>query len=253
MSFEFQANHENHVMGEPEWLPTVEEVARARARLAKLGVLEGLRRTRGLGSGWAPVAPGDTPWAWWSAAALWIILWPALIAFRYGLGRWDWLPWWLLPALAAAHMLALAAPVGLSALAMRGGSPALLRQRFGQVQTLADMLALEPDEFEAWTALLFQMMGYRVRNPRDTGDHGIDLLVYADALPLGLVQCKRYRGTVGEPTVRDLYGTLTGAGADHAWLVTTGAISRQAREWAAGKRMELWDGRELVTLARKYR
>jgi restriction endonuclease Mrr len=40
--------------------------------------------------------------------------------------------------------------------------------------------------------------------------------------------------------------------ADFAWLVTTGAISRQAREWAAGKPMALWDGRELVEMARRY-
>ncbi len=252
MNLEYQTNHENHVMGEPEWLPGVEEVARARARLGKQGVLDGLRRTRGLG-GWAAAPAGETPWAWWAGAALWVVLWPALIAFRYGLGRWEWLPWWLLPALAAAHILVLAAPVALAVLAARGMRPGLLRQRFGQVQTLADLLALEPDEFEAWTSLLFQMMGYRVRNTRDTADHGIDLQVYDDALPLGLVQCKRYRGTVGEPTVRDLYGTLVAAGADRAWLVTTGAISRQAREWAAGKRMELWDGRDLATLARRYR
>ncbi len=251
MSFEYRTNHENHGIGEPEWLPGVEEVARARARLGRQGVLDGLRRTRGLG-GWATVTAGETPWAWWTAAALWVILWPALMAFRYGLGRWEWLPWWLRPALAAAHMLGLAAPVALAALAGRASSP-VLRHCFRQVQTLADLLALEPDEFEAWTSLLFQVMGYRVRNTRDTADHGIDLQVYDDALPLGLVQCKRYRGTVGEPTVRDLYGTLIAAGADRAWLVTTGAISRQAREWAAGKRMELWDGRELATIAKKYR
>ena len=60
-------------------------------------------------------------------------------------------------------------------------------------------------------------------------------------------------GTVGEPIVRDLYGTLVHENADYGWLVTTGGISRRAREWANGKPIELWDGQKLVELARRYR
>ncbi|MCX7707595.1 MAG: restriction endonuclease, partial [Anaerolineae bacterium] len=83
--------------------------------------------------------------------------------------------------------------------------------------------------------------------------HGIDLEVSGNGLRRGLVQCKRYRGTVGEPTIRDLYGTLVHERADYAWLATTGGVSRQARDWASGKPMELWDGQRLVELAAKYR
>jgi restriction system protein len=115
------------------------------------------------------------------------------------------------------------------------------------------MLALEPAEFEAWTAMLFQLMGYRVTDTKTVGDHGIDLVVNDGRLRLGLVQCKRYRGTVGEGTVRDLYGTMMHERAGFAWLATTGAVSRQAREWAQGKPMELWDGKQMEELARRYR
>jgi restriction endonuclease Mrr len=41
--------------------------------------------------------------------------------------------------------------------------------------------------------------------------------------------------------------------ADYGWLATTGGLSRQAREWAAGKPLDLWDGQKLVEYARKYR
>ena len=232
---------------EPDWMPGSEEVSRARARLERDGVVRSL--ARGAGSPQL-VAPGQTPWLWWGGAALWLVVWPAVIALRMGLGRWPWLPWWLTPLIALCHMLVLVGPVVYSE---RLASRSELRRRFGLVQTLAQMLALEPAEFEVWTGLLFRLIGYQVRNTGDRADHGIDLEVGNDRLKLGLVQCKRYRGTVGEPTVRDLYGTIVHETADFGWLVTTGAISRQAREWADGKPMDLWDGKKLVELARRYR
>ncbi len=234
-----------HFNGEPDWFPPLEEVERARTRMERARVPQSLR---GLA---APprIRPDETPWLWLAGAGLWVLIWPALIAAQLA-GRWPALPWWLLPGCAILHMLVMAWPVLALVLARR---PDALRRRFGQVQTLAQMLALEPDEFEAWTSLLFQLMGYHVRNTPDTGDHGIDLEVWNADVGRGLVQCKRYRGSVGEPAVRDLYGTLMAAHATRGWLVTTGAISRQARDWAAGKPIELLDGQALVALARRYR
>ena len=117
------------------------------------------------------------------------------------------------------------------------------------MQTLAQMLALDPAEFEIWIGMMFQLNGYRVRNTQYSGDHGVDIEVSKPPVNSGLVQCKRYRGTVGERVVRELYGTLIHERGDRAWLATTGAISRQARDWANGKPIELWDGQKLVELA----
>ncbi|MCB0184952.1 MAG: restriction endonuclease, partial [Caldilineaceae bacterium] len=50
-----------------------------------------------------------------------------------------------------------------------------------------------------------------------------------------VVQCKRYRGTVGSPTVRELYGTMVHSGVTRAFLVTSGTISDDACKWAADK------------------
>ncbi len=236
--------YQSRTNGEPDWLPSPDEVARARSRMEALGIPQALRP----GPAAPDIAPGETPWLWWAGAALWLLIWPALSAGRMA-GRWPFLPLWLLVLLPTLHMLILGLPLLLVYLAGRRGP---LARRVARVNTLAQMLALEPDEFELWTSLLFQLMGYRVRNVANIADHGIDLEVSDDHLRLGLVQCKRYRGTVGEPAVRDLYGTMMGAGAARGWLVTTGAVSRQAREWAAGKPIVLWDGRELVALARKY-
>ena len=246
LGVQFQDDQESRSAGEPEWMPTPEEVARARVSLERRGVVQSL--SVGL-AGAELVPPGQIPWLWWGLALLWIVAWPALIALSVGGRSPGWLPFWLILILAVLHMLVLAGPVFYSErLASRGE----LRRRFGKVKTLAEMLALEPSEFENWVAMLFQLIGYKVRNTQEVADHGIDLLVSDGHVPYGLVQCKRYRGTVGEPVVRDLYGTLVHENADFGWLVTTGGISRQARGWANGKPIELWDGQKLVEMARRY-
>lgn len=234
--------------GEPDWMPSPEEVERARAELARRGGPAGLTRDTASAR---MVEPGKPPWAWLVGAALWVLIWPAVIALRVGLG-WGagWLPIWLPIIVAALHMLVLIGPVYL---AQRGAGRSALRLRFGRVRTLAEMLALEPAEFEVWIGMMFQLSGYRVRNTQFSGDHGVDIEVSKPPISTGLVQCKRYRGTVGERVVRELYGTLIHERGDRAWLATTGAISRQARTWATGKPIELWDGQKLVELARRVR
>jgi hypothetical protein len=246
LDFLFPGRVNDRSNGETDWLPTPEEVARARHRLEQQGVVQSLYR----GEGHRLVAPGETPWLWWVFAVLWPAVWPALIVLSLTNPHFSWLPVWLVLLLALFHMFALAIPVVYTE---RNSGKVELRRRFGKVRTISEMLALEPAEFEAWTAMLFQLMGYRVTDTQTVGDHGIDLAVSDARLRLGLVQCKRYRGTVGEGTVRDLYGTMMHEDAGFGWLVTTGAVSRQAREWANGKPMELWDGKQLQDLARRYR
>lgn len=232
--------------GEPEWMPSLAEIARARAHMERAGVVTGMSR----GFAQSLVPPGETPWLWWAAAVVWVVVWPALIAYRIVGGQPAWLSWWLPLVLALVNLALLAGPVFYSE---RNANNEDLRRRFVKVQTIAQMLALEPSEFEVWSGMLFQLLGYQVNNTQDVADHGIDLQVYGPEARYGLVQCKRYRGTVGEPTVRDLYGTLVHENGDHAWLVTTGGISRQAHEWAAGKRIDLWDGLKLVDFSQQFR
>ena len=116
--------------------------------------------------------------------------------------------------------------------------------------SLAQLSELTPSQFEAYVAYrLFERKGYRVNNIRDTKDGGIDILVTDGMGQQAIVQCKRYRGTVGAPIVRDLYGTMVHQGAGYAYLVTNSTFSEEARIWAAGKPIELIDGRRLVDLS----
>lgn len=117
--------------------------------------------------------------------------------------------------------------------------------------SLDQLQNLSPGEFEEYvTRHIFERQGYRAINTPDVKDGGIDVLVFDGQGQQAVVQCKRYKGTVGEPVVRDLYGTMIGNGATYAYLITTGEISNAAYLWARGKPIELIDGPRLVQLGR---
>ena len=112
-------------------------------------------------------------------------------------------------------------------------------------QALAHLKTLDPIVFEHLIALLFEQRGFAAQTVGASGDEGVDVLLRRGDRTF-VVQCKRYDGSVGQPTVRDLYGTMVHNRAAEAYLVTTGMITQQAREWAFGKPIQLVDGFSLV-------
>jgi restriction system protein len=123
------------------------------------------------------------------------------------------------------------------------------RKRLSQTTSLAQLNSLSPDEFEAFVADLFRRKGAKAQVIGGQGDHGVDIEVTGRDGTRALVQCKRFAPGrwVGEGTVRDLYGSLMADGqATKAYLVTTGFFSRAARDWAAGKPLNLMNGEKLI-------
>ena len=108
--------------------------------------------------------------------------------------------------------------------------------------TQAQLGALSPEEFEEWCAKLLSGLGYTVRRTGGQGDHGVDLIASKGGVDT-VVQCKRYAGkrAVGEPDIRDLFGVMHHHVAPDAILITAGWFTPQAREWAKGKPIQLWD------------
>jgi restriction system protein len=79
---------------------------------------------------------------------------------------------------------------------------------------LDELKAMTPIEFEEWVGARFEDLGYRVKTTAVSGDHGVDLVARRDGEKV-IIQCKRYRDTaVGEPVLRDLYGTMQHESAD---------------------------------------
>ncbi|MAU00889.1 MAG: hypothetical protein CL608_27405 [Anaerolineaceae bacterium] len=115
---------------------------------------------------------------------------------------------------------------------------------------LEELYNLHPADFERYVARLFRQKGYKAAVRGRSGDLGVDLVLTRQGGKRAIVQCKRYRNTIGPDIVRELYGTLIHEGVSHAFLVTTADISESARAWAQGKPMTLIDGPTLVAIAR---
>ncbi len=128
------------------------------------------------------------------------------------------------------------------------------RQHF-IIKSIEDMQALSPSEFEHMVADTYRNQGNEVEIVGASGDHGIDLIVHSRKGETWIVQCKKYRGKVGEPIVRDFYGALRASNASAGAIITTGYITDQARLWAEGKPIHLYDGREFLKIieATRYR
>lgn len=121
-------------------------------------------------------------------------------------------------------------------------------QKTGHIRTVDDLIALSPVEFEELVADLYTAAGHRARRTGNTGDHGVDVVVDAKNGEKWVIQCKRWRGTVGEPIIRDFYGVMQHEKAHRGVVITTGKFSRPALKWAKGKPLSLYDGEQLLRL-----
>lgn len=122
------------------------------------------------------------------------------------------------------------------------------RANLHHADRLTELKRMEPYEFEALVAEVYRALGYSARTVGQSGDHGVDVLVDTPSGERWIVQVKRYRDTVGEGTVRELYGTLHHERASKAVLVTTADITLPAETWARGKPIELVDGPTLLRM-----
>ena len=131
-------------------------------------------------------------------------------------------------------------------LSIQDGRAELQKLKRRQKASILNYLkSMDPILFEHLTGAIFEEQGYRVETTVASGDEGVDVKL-RKGFKTAVVQCKRYGGSVGQPVVRDLYGTMLHNKAAEAYLVTTGSITKQAQEWSEGKPIELVDGFTLV-------
>ncbi len=116
-----------------------------------------------------------------------------------------------------------------------------------EMKLSADFTKMNGNEFEEWAATLFRTLGYQVERTSASGDHGIDLLLLKDA-SRHVVQCKRWTDAVGEPVVRDFYGSLLHSRAQSGFILTTSFFTSQALAFASGKPISLLGRTDLLAL-----
>ncbi|MBD0712384.1 MULTISPECIES: restriction endonuclease [unclassified Streptomyces] len=118
-----------------------------------------------------------------------------------------------------------------------------------------DLLAMDPIAFEGLVAELFRARGLQAVTTRRSNDGGVDVeALDPDPISGGsiVVQVKRYRNTVPPTAVRDLFGTVQGAGANKGVLVTTSKFGPGSYTFANGKPLTLIPGTELVDLLHQH-
>lgn len=101
-------------------------------------------------------------------------------------------------------------------------------------------------KFEMLVGEAFRCGGYSVSETGGGGaDGGIDLVLRKDGEKY-LVQCKQWRANkVGVPIIRELYGAMAAAGAAGGFVVTSGVFTQEAKDFAAGRNIDLIDSVEL--------
>lgn len=104
-------------------------------------------------------------------------------------------------------------------------------------------------EFEGLVGEAFRRQGYfLIEKGGNQPDGGIDLVLRKDG-QLIYVQCKHWKSRqVGVQIVREQFGILSASNATKVIIVTSGSYTDEAQSFAAGKPMELIDGRALLQL-----
>lgn len=116
-------------------------------------------------------------------------------------------------------------------------------------QTVAALNDMSWQEFELVVGEAFRSKGYAVSEMGGGGaDGGIDLVLHKNGEKY-LVQCKQWRAyKVGVQIVRELYGVMAASGAVGGFVVTSGAFTQEAKDFAAGRNVDLIGGADLMSL-----
>ena len=127
-------------------------------------------------------------------------------------------------------------------------------------EQVADILFnMDAYAFEKLAQRLLRECGFsEVRVTKKSGDGGIDgtgkLRIQGIFSFNVAFQCKRYKGKVGAPEIRDFRGSLD-QNIEKGVLITTGSFTQDAKEEASspGKRViDLMDGEELISKMAEY-
>jgi restriction system protein len=128
-----------------------------------------------------------------------------------------------------------------------------LQKKADDARNVEDLRQLSPKEFEDLVVEYYSALGNKAKRTGSTGDHGVDVIVDATNGEKWVIQCKRWRGSVGEPIIRDFHGVVQHEKADKGAIITTGTFTTQAREWVRGKPITLIEGDEFLVLLKKAR
>ena len=157
---------------------------------------------------------------------------------------------WTTMAQFLQYLLPLASLIGAAISAWRRHERRRLAAEVGSQSSAADALdGMSWQRFELLVGEAFRQQGYRVVETGGGGaDGGVDLVLRKGDEKF-LVQCKQWRAyKVGVDVVRQLYGVMAARGAAGGFVVSAGQFTADARDFAAGRNIELIEGERLHAL-----
>lgn len=111
---------------------------------------------------------------------------------------------------------------------------------------IRQLVELPRGEFEALVAGLYRALGHTAQCTGEKSESGVHIVVRARSGEKWIVQCRQWRGAVGELVVRDFFATMQREQAAQGAIITTASFTAKAREWARGKPIHLYDGPDFV-------
>ncbi len=111
---------------------------------------------------------------------------------------------------------------------------------------ISRLIEMSRGEFQELVADLYRALGHAAVYTEEKGEQAIDVVIRARNGQKWIVQCKQWRGMVGELIVRDFYGVMQREQAAQGAIITTARFTPKAREWAKGKPIHLYDGVDFV-------
>ncbi len=116
---------------------------------------------------------------------------------------------------------------------------------------LESLRALTWQQFEQLVGESLRRRGYVVQETGGGGaDGGVDLRLHREGKTT-LVQCKQWRSwKLGVKVVREMFGVMASEAATAGIIVTVGQFTRDAKQFANGKPLELIDGPALLELVK---
>ena len=105
-------------------------------------------------------------------------------------------------------------------------------------------------EFENYVEALFRAEGYRTETTPRSGDYGVDIIASKNKQRIA-VQCKRYKKTLDQTPVREVYAGMSKHGCDIAMVVANRGFTKHAVELARSVGCILIDREKLGLLASK--
>jgi restriction system protein len=137
----------------------------------------------------------------------------------------------------------------------------LIRAKFigvpgGASETAEFLQSLDARQFECLVERLYHEMGFSTYLTPPRRDGGRDIIATAGAIGRRehlLIECKRYRGSVGVAIARALLGIVSDEKATKGVLVTSGHFTPACVELAGrNSRLELIGGGDLILLLNEY-